>query len=123
MDQISAEDLAEDPIGWHMGYWFSLFTVGVFRGEDAILMTLRIEIERGKIPEENIATELRRVWIQRRSFIEGEGKRLVSTFEPLYPFEEMALGNESDKRLFRDCDRMLVGKGQKREPIYFTWKR
>lgn len=79
---------------------------------------VQIEIERGKIPEENIATELRRVWIQRRSFIEGEGKRLVSTFEPLYPFEEMALGNESDKRLFRDCDRMLKLKTSRQQTSF-----
>lgn len=102
-----------------MRYWFSLFSVGVFRGGDAILMVLRIEIEICKIPEDNIATELRRIWIERRGFIEGEGKRLVSTLEPLYHFKEVALRNKSDNRLFRDFDRMLVGKGQKTRTYLF----
>lgn len=99
MDEIDAEHLALNPIGWHMGYWLNLFYTGVFRGEDVMLMALRIEIEINKIPEAEIAAKLNHVWTQRRSFIEEEGQRIL---------EEKSPTHEISKRFSRDVDRMLM---------------
>lgn len=112
MDQISAEYLAEDPYGWHVEYWNNLFVVGIFRGEDEILMHLRIEIEISNIPEGNLAIKLRRTWSKFRSVIEEQGKLIRSYLGP-YLLEEKSLTDEYTKQLFRDVDRMLADKEQK----------
>lgn len=58
IDDIDAKHLALNPIGWHMEYWLNLFYTGVFRGEDVMLMALRIEMEISKISEVDIAAKL-----------------------------------------------------------------
>ena len=113
MDQISAEYLAEDPFGWHVEYWNDLFVVGIFRGEDAILMALRIEIEINNIPEKDLATKVDHTWNKFRSQIEEQGRLISSFLGPSYRLEENMLTDEYAKQLFRDVDRMLADKKQK----------
>lgn len=98
---------------WHMQYWFSLYLIGVLYGEDPILLSLRIEIEIDKIPQGEVATELRSVWIERKRAGEGEHQPLIVIPEPLCYFEEETLETEAGKRCLRDIDRMLVNKGKK----------
>ncbi|MCJ1264506.1 hypothetical protein MMC22_004378 [Lobaria immixta] len=119
MDQISASLLAEDPITWHLRYWSSLFLVGVLSGVvRSNFMAIMIQMEIIKIPDGEIATELRRVWIERQSTNEGEDKRLIELPETLSRIafsshEKDALKNEEVKRLLRDVDRILLDKRQK----------
>ena len=113
IDQDSASFLARDPIMWHMQYWFSLYLIGVLYGDDPILLSLRIEIEIDKIPQGEVATELRSVWIERKRADEGEHQPLIVIPEPLCYFEEETLETEAGKRCLRDIDRMLVNKGKK----------
>lgn len=104
MNHLDAAHLALNPIGWHMAYWLNIFYTGVYRGEHVMLMVLRIEYEISKIPDVEIANKLGNVWIQRRSFIEEEGQRILQGKSPR---------NEISERYFRDVDRMLVDKKEK----------
>lgn len=113
IDQNSVSFLAKDPIMWHMQYWFGLYLIGVLRGEDPMLLALRIEIEIDKMPEGEVAIELRGVWIERKRVNEGEHQPLIVLPEPLCHFEEATLETEAGKRCLRDMDRMLVNKGEK----------
>lgn len=119
MDQISASLLAEDPIAWHLRYWSSLFLVGAFSGVvRSNFMAIMIQMEIIKIPDREIATELRRVWIERQSTNEGEDERLIELPETLSRIafsshEKDALKSEEVKRLLRDVDRILLDKRQK----------
>ncbi|MCJ1264661.1 hypothetical protein MMC22_004535 [Lobaria immixta] len=113
MDQISAEYLAEDPFGWHVEFWNDLFVVGIFRGEDAILMALRIEIEIISIPDKDLATKVRGTWSRFRSEIEEQGRQISLSLGPSYRLEENSLTDEYAKQLYRDVDRMLADKKQK----------
>ena len=91
MDQLDAEHLALNPIGWHMAYWLKIFYTGVYRGEDVMHMFLRIKYEISKIPDVEIANKLCDVWI----------------------LQERLSRNEIPERYLCDVDRMLVDKSEK----------
>ena len=50
--------LARSPLAWHLEYWLSLTVIGILRGEDPMLMFLRVEIEHVKMTDQEMKSRL-----------------------------------------------------------------
>lgn len=101
MNNVSALLLAENPLAWHLQYWLNLGSVAVVRGEDAMLMALRIKMEHTKITDPALKNQLKHAWsqFQRDNQVECVRQWTLMTGD----------GNDAQPYLC-DLDRMLVGK-------------
>ena len=96
--------LADDPLTWHLRYWLSLAVIGLLRGEDAVLMNFRIEMEHFKIRD----LELRDALI-----IDWRTYRVANYAACQEHWGQQTLESEEAMPYLRDIDRMLVDKGRK----------
>lgn len=106
ISHFSASFLAEDPLAWHMHYWLSLEVVGVMRGEDAMLMALRVEWEQELLLGDGIKIQLLtdNVWPRYRIL----NRERYEQF-----WAQMTVESEDARWYLRDVDRMLVDKARK----------
>lgn len=104
IDKLSAFYLAYDPLTWHLNYWLSLEVVGVLRGEDPMLMALRVEREMLCLPDQELKAALH---LARKS----HWRAYKEESERHWP--RMTLWSDESKCLLRDIDRMLQNKSQK----------
>lgn len=104
MDLLSAFLRNRDPLAWHLRYWLGLYSFGILRGIDNVLMALRIDIEQSKIPVRAISNQVRLNWDEYRKANEAGSLR---------NWRNMSIDSEYYKQFHRDLDRMLVNKEQK----------
>lgn len=106
MDQSSASYLVQSPLAWHLNYWLNLEIIGILRGEDPMLMSLRVQWEQATRLGEDIKTQLLEggAWAEYR-------RRDREEWE--WFWAQMTLECEVTKPYLRDVDRMLVNKAQK----------
>lgn len=104
MTHPSALFLARCPLAWHLEYWLSLTVIGILRGEDAMLMFLRVEIEHSKMADQEMKSRLDDAWNQ----------HLIAHIEThMQLWNLISLESGAAKRYLRDLDRLLVDKGAK----------
>lgn len=104
LDQVSAAALAKDPLAWHLRYWLDLCTVGNLRGEDEILLALRMEIEVNKILDMELHSAFYDAWFQ---YV------MDNSEESARNWIQRTLESDEAKRYLRDIDRMLEDKARK----------
>ncbi|MCJ1262884.1 hypothetical protein MMC22_002754 [Lobaria immixta] len=104
IDDIESMILFGVPRMWHMRYWLDIYAIEVLRGEDEMLMSLRINIEQHKIPDQELKSQVQTEWItELRNRAEDR----------LQNWSEKTLESEEAQPYLRDIDRMLVDKGRK----------
>lgn len=104
MDQASALLLADDPLAWNLQYWLDIGIIAIIRGEDMLLTRVRTEIERGKIPDPALRTQIDDAWGQ---FQKDNRENCF------WKWTQMTLQSPEAKPYLRDIDRMLTDKGRK----------
>lgn len=104
IDQVSAANLAKDPLLWHLTYWLDLCTVGNLRGEDEILLALRMEMEVDKMLDMELQSAIYDAWF--RFFMDNSE-------ESARNWIQRTLESDEAKPYLRDIDRMLVDKARK----------
>ncbi|MCJ1267079.1 hypothetical protein MMC22_006964 [Lobaria immixta] len=104
IDENSAALLVAIPIAWHMRYWLNLNTVAILRGEDAMLMSLRIDMEQHNILDHELKSQVLAEWIPHR---------IAHQEECLRSWRQKTLETEEAQPYLRDINRMLVGKERK----------
>lgn len=104
IDKLSAFHLAYDPLTWHLNYWLSLEVVGVLRGEDPMLMALRVEREMLCLPDQELKAALHTARKPHWKTYKEESER---------HWPRMTLWSDECKSLARDINRMLEYKSQK----------
>lgn len=104
INQASAMLLAKDPLAWNLQYWLDLGLIGNLRGEDIMLMGLRIEIEYSKTLDPALRIQFQNAWIKYQIRNRAERVRYWS---------QMTLDSEDAKPYLRDLNTMLVDKGRK----------
>lgn len=112
LSQGSASFLAQDPIAWHLQYWLSIGTVGIIRGEDPLLMLVRINIEFLKL-DPDLSFALHPIWNLYWKANSEECKRRWAQISP---------ESEEAKFYLDDISRMLVNKGLKTRKYLHCWK-
>lgn len=104
MDQASILLRAEHPLEWHLRYWLNLNVVGTIRGEDILLLCLRVRMEHDKIPDAAFKAQLQAEW---RAF-QNENKESY-----LRLWMQRTVRGEEAQPYHRDLDTMLQDKGRK----------
>ncbi|MCJ1463131.1 hypothetical protein MMC07_001736 [Pseudocyphellaria aurata] len=64
LSPASAALLARDPLAWHLQYWLDLGLIGNLRGEDNLLMGVRIEIEYTRTLSPALRAQFQTAWTQ-----------------------------------------------------------
>lgn len=105
MDQVTALELIDDPLLWHLKYWLNLNIIGIMRGEDEILLGLRIEIEQDKCPEPLIRLQIQHSWYH---YLQDHKEACIRGWMAM-----MGARGEEAQPYHCDLDRMLVDKGRK----------
>lgn len=122
--QLSSSD---EVLNSHMQYWYDLLFRGVRRGQDAMVMVARIEVEQKEIPDE-LGVEIRREW-EKQLTDDDEGamrSALISSGIRHHEYRTWVMNNERslenqqqqqvrvhyNERLDRDLDRLLADKEQ-----------
>lgn len=103
MSHSSAYRYARDPLTWLLEYWLAVGSVGVLRGEDRVLMRLRMEMEHEQI-DPSLLDRFRSAWYQYRRANEQASNQ---------HWAQMTVQSEEAKWYSRDIDRMLEDKIQK----------
>ena len=62
MSELGASSLFQSPVQWHLTYWLNVSVVGLLRGEDALLMAVRIESEFLHIANAQTRFSVERAW-------------------------------------------------------------
>lgn len=121
LNKVSAVRKAQFPVMWHLYYWLSIGVIGVLYGKDSMLMSLRIEIEIEKSPEEHIKIAIRDRWHQYQRANQKEYERI---------WAQLTLESEKAKPYLRDIHRMLQNKSvktkdylQSAKDMMITWLR
>lgn len=104
IDDIESMILFGVPGMWHMRYWLDIYAIEVLRGEDEMLMSLRINIEQHKIPDQELKSQVQTEWITE---LPNRAE------ERLQNWSEKTLESEEAQPYLRDIDRMLVDKWRK----------
>lgn len=105
MDRATALQLLEDPLLWYLQYWLNLNIIGIMRGEDELLLALRIEMEQDKYPEPLFRLQIQNNWYR---FLQDNRLTCIRGWAAL-----MGDLSEEANPYHRDLDRMLVDKGRK----------
>lgn len=101
LNQLSAIRKAQFPVMWHLNYWLNMGIIGIFYGQDSMLMSVRIEIEIEEMPEEHIKIAIRNRWHQYRGANKQEYERI---------WARLTLESEEAKPYLRDIHKMLKNK-------------
>ena len=104
MSLIAGFLLTRDPVEWHLQYWLNIEVVGLLRGEDMILMAVRVQNEIRKIENAQTRDAVDRAWDNFR-----RNNRQNYRMEWL----RKSLASSDAQPYLRDIDRMLVNKEQK----------
>lgn len=110
IDNFSAAFLAKDPIKWHIQYWFTLFCTAMIRGEDGMLLMLRIEYEQIRTPG-GIGLKVFEAWEEERDPRHERSRTLPWAINRHK--EKIAMSGNKENGFDRDLDRMLADKGWK----------
>lgn len=100
---ISEESLVRlvgDPLGWYLQYWLDLNIIGMMRGEDQTLLSIRIMMEQDECPEMLFKVQIRNAW---QKYQTAYKELRIRQWLPL----QGDLGDEA-KPFHRDLDRLLV---------------